>query len=1148
MSQKFKASPKPSPKNTLFNYFSKNPGNTPQSQNSAEEINVSKKDNEQKLSAKKLEFGKRPTSIQDSSDEDEIKLTTSSKKRKVIESDEDDNTENTDSNLNSPKKTTSAIKKRPIIESDEETEKKNQNTSKSASKLAKFTETYSSSNEEKVQDDKVLKTLSIKNDDDDEDSCDGVGIENEAKVWAHEKLEFLKPENIRDANKNRPNHPDYDPRTLYVPPEFLKNQTPGHLQWWTLKSLYFDCVFFFKVGKFYELYHQDAVIGVKELGFTFMKGDFAHSGFPESAYDKMASTLVDKGYKVARIEQTETPAMMEKRCERENKRSKFDKVVKREVCQITNLGTQIYSTGQSSMSMGQISSDANYLLSITEAKESSTVKRFGIAFVETTLGNFTIGEFDDDQQCSRLLTLLSLYTPVVVLHEKTELSEFTAKIIKNINAQKEKLINEKQFWSGKKALQFLAENIYDNNFDKFPDVLKEMQSGDFQPAPNGLLALKALGGCLWYLNHNLLDQHVLSLATFNKYTPPDEIIEADASKISKDKKRHPKHMMLDAITLRNLNINGKEGSLFMKLDYCCTQFGKRLLMEFLCNPSCDIHEIRSRQEAVNELSLNTELLTDCRALLSTLNIDLERSIAQIHQLGNKKVMKNHPSSRAILYEAETYGKNKITDFVAALNALEQLMNIPKIFEDCNSHLLRLLTQTNTNGGEFIDMSENIEKFKKSFDIDHAKKTGYIIPGRNVDDEYDEVLNEIDELEAEIKNYLKQQEKIIGTKLVYFGSDRKRYQIEVPESYCKKVPSDFTMESSKGKGKNAVVRYTSEETKDFLRRMQELEDKKKHVLDDFGRKTFEKFSNDYFKYKKIVNLVAKLDVIASLAEYSRNLSSSCVPECFDITDKPGESFLIIENGLHPLMSANDYIPNSINTGMYSKCFFELITGSNMSGKSTLMRQVALLSVLAQIGSLVPAESMKFTLIDRIFTRLGANDNIMENQSTFLVELNETAIILKHCTFNSLVILDELGRGTSTYDGTAIARAVCDFLAEKKCRSLFSTHYHSLVEDFQDDERIHLGHMACVVENENSEDIIKENVTFLYKYISGSSSRSFGFNAAKLAGIDHDIIRRAFEVSKKVEAESLKLRIKSKILLGAKDDEIKKLIVKFKKCLS
>lgn len=399
---------------------------------------------------------------------------------------------------------------------------------------------------------------------------------------------------------------------------------------------------------------------------------------------------------------------------------------------------------------------------------------------------------------------------------------------------------------------------------------------------------------------------------------------------------------------------------------------------------------------------------------------------------------------------------------------------------------------------------------------------------------------------------------------YFGSDRKRYQLEVPEAKVKKATSEYNLESS-CKGKNACKRYSTKETKDFLKRMQSLEERKKNIMNDFARRVFENFSGYYSSYKAIVSLVAKLDVIASLAEYARNLSTVCLPEIHDMAGSPGESLLKIENGIHPLMSADDFIPNGINIPCNGKAFFELITGPNMGGKSTLMREVALLSIMAQVGSFVPADSMEISIIDRIFTRLGANDNIMANQSTFLVELNETSLILKHCSHNSLVLLDELGRGTSTYDGTAIAQSVANFLANLKCRTLFSTHYHSLVDNFYGDYRINLGHMACMVENENSSDVTKENVTFLYKYSSGSCPKSFGFNAAKLAGINLEIIRRAhevrdlwrvlrvgllyllyFQISKKVEAESLKRKIVAKILQKANSDEIKNLVLKFKSC--
>jgi DNA mismatch repair protein MSH6 len=253
---------------------------------------------------------------------------------------------------------------------------------------------------------------------------------------------------------------------------------------------------------------------------------------------------------------------------------------------------------------------------------------------------------------------------------------------------------------------------------------------------------------LWYLERNLLVKQVLALATFKLYSPPDEKKVA-----GKGRDYGQKTMVLDNITLANLNVVGKDNSLFMKMDYCCTQFGKRLLMEFLCAPTAEVGEIRGRQEAVSELYNRTELLQNCRSLLSSLNVDLERSLAQIHQFGNGN-MKDHPSSRAILYETQTYGKNRITDFAAALNAFEALMELPEMFGECKSKILKTLTQTSENGGKFIDMTKNLEKFKGAFDIQEAMSLGYAVPERNADKEYDGVLDEIAELEGNLQEYLK----------------------------------------------------------------------------------------------------------------------------------------------------------------------------------------------------------------------------------------------------------------------------------------------------------------------------------------------------------------------------------------------------------
>lgn len=497
-------------------------------------------------------------------------------------------------------------------------------------------------------------------------------------VYAHSKLEFLKPENIRDKQKRRPSDPKYDPTTLYVPDSYLKELTPGTRQWWELKSNNFDSVLFFKVGKFYELYHMDADIGVKELGFTYMRGDFAHSGFPEQSFNRMAGSLIDRGYKIARVEQTETPDMMTERVKTMVRPTKFDKVVRREICQVVNKGTQVF--GQQI----EITNDyqPNYMLAICE-KASVSGHRFGIAFIDTSIGEFNIGEFDDDKHCSRLLTLLSHNPPVLVLYERGGISERVQQVFKFAlaNKIKEALIPESQFWNGDKTLKTLAEDYYNkNDAIKWPKALTFTQDSNdhlgLTPNENFRLSLKSLGACLWYLKKCVIDEQIMAMARFNIYLPPDTI-EADLDNVAAEiaKSNTNKFMVLDAITLTNLKIVNDEKSLFATLDNCCTKFGKRLLNYWVCSPSCERSVIRERQEAVAELMTERDLLNRTRELLATLP-DLERQLAQIHTFGNKNRSKNHPDGRAVLFEQKTYNKKKIRVSYLSINQREcDLYNI-----------------------------------------------------------------------------------------------------------------------------------------------------------------------------------------------------------------------------------------------------------------------------------------------------------------------------------------------------------------------------------------------------------------------------------------------------------------------------------------
>ena len=325
--------------------------------------------------------------------------------------------------------------------------------------------------------------------------------EDDSKTYKHNDHPFLQPDKIKDRDGRKKDDPDYDPKTLYVPDSFMQNQTPGQRQWWQLKSQYFDVVLFFKMGKFYELFHMDADVGVAELNIIYMKGDVAHAGFPEVAYGRYAATLVEKGYKVARIEQTETPLNMEERVKKLSRPTKFDRVVKREVCQLSTKGTRVNNYLDSETFEGE----PRYLLAICESSGSDLT--FGVAFVDTTLGVFHIGQFKDDKNLSRLRTLTAHYPPVEVLFEKGGLSTPVYNFLHASlpGVRKEALKNGSEFWEPDKTLNVLVENDYFGSEEGYwpqglHSFLSDPDSKVVQAKPDGLYAVRSLGAIVWYLS------------------------------------------------------------------------------------------------------------------------------------------------------------------------------------------------------------------------------------------------------------------------------------------------------------------------------------------------------------------------------------------------------------------------------------------------------------------------------------------------------------------------------------------------------------------------------------------------------------------------------------------------------------------------
>ncbi|XP_077670042.1 DNA mismatch repair protein Msh6 isoform X2 [Eretmochelys imbricata] len=951
-------------------------------------------------------------------------------------------------------------------------------------------------------------------------------------IWEHDKLEWLQEGKKRDGCRRRQSDPHYDPCTLHVPEDYLNKCTPGMRKWWQLKSQNFDAVIFYKVGKFYELYHMDAVTGVNELGLIFMKGIWAHSGFPEIAFGRFSDVLVQKGYKVVRVEQTETPEMMEARCRSLAHPTKFDRVVRREICRIITKGTQTYSVldGDPSEKLNK------YLLSVKEKVEDTSGhhRAYGVCFVDTSVGKFYVGQFPDDRHCSRFRTLVAHYTPVQILFEKGNLSADTHKILKGSlsSSMQEGLISGSQFWNASKTLKTLIEESYfedkQNVDDRFilPPVIKSMTSEidslGLTPGENSELALSALGGCVFYLKKCLIDQELLSLANFEEYVPVDiDVVKAKGSSsfFAKTNQR----MVLDGVTLTNLEIlqNGTtgttEGTLLERIDVCCTPFGKRLLKQWICAPLCNPHSINDRLDAVEDLLAVPDKMFEVSELLKKLP-DLERLLSKIHSIGSPLKSETHPDNRAIFYEETRYSKKKITDFLSTLEGFKVMLETIGIMEeiaaDFKSKILKQLVTLKSKNPEgcFPDLSTELKRWDTAFDHNEARKTGVITPKAGFDPDYDKALKDITDIEENLREYLDKQRKRLGFKaMLYWGAGKNRYQMEIPENAIShNLPEEYELKSTR----KGYKRYWTKEIEKMLAEMVNAEERRDAALKDCMRRLFHNFDKNSKDWQTAVECFAVLDVLMCLANYSQEGDGPFCRPVILLPEQNTPPFLELKGSRHPCITktffGDDFIPNDIVIGSKnededsnSEAYCVLVTGPNMGGKSTLMRQAGLLAIMAQLGCYVPAEACRLTPIDRVFTRLGASDRIMS------------------------------GRGTATFDGTAIASAVVKELAENiKCRTLFSTHYYSLVEDYSHSAAVQLGHMACMVENE-SEDPSQETITFLYKFIRGACPKSYGFNAARLANIPEEVIQKGHRKARDFEKVTLSLRLFKHLCLVAEN---------------
>lgn len=872
--------------------------------------------------------------------------------------------------------------------------------------------------------------------------------------------------NVRDAEKRTPEDPNYDSRTLYIPSSAWSKFTAFEKQYWEIKGKMWDTVVFFKKGKFYELYENDAIIANTQFDLKIAGGGRANmklAGIPEMSFEYWAKEFISHGYKVAKVDQVETLLAKEMR----GGGSKEEKIIRRELTGVL--------TGGTLTDPNMLTDDmATYCMAIKESVSETGEKIFGVCFVDTATSEMNFIELVDDDECTKLDTLITQIKPKEVLCEKNNLCSPAVKIIKfsahnnhqiwnHLNPYSEFLDYDAAVEALVKGKYYPAEDLDD--FSNYPEILLKFKN-------NHPVAFNAFGALLFYLKTLKLELSILSLGNIKEY------------KISRSVSTH---MHLDGITLNNLEIlnnnfdGGDKGTLFALLNRAITPFGKRTLKLWVLHPLMNTNEINARYDAVDFLMNNEpELRIDLETSLNKLP-DLERLIARVH-------------SKSLRFK----------DFLKVLEGFE---TVSKIFKKLNKvdlkesgTLYKLLTKCHP------ELHNIIASWDEAFDRQEALNN-VVVPTEGVDIEFDESMRLIKSLESRLDEHLKQYKKQFKSHEICFrDSGKELFLIEMPVK-IKAIPKDWQQMAATSK----VKRYWSPEVRALVRELMEQKELHKTVCENLIARMYERFDVNYSAWVSVIKTIGNIDCLIALTRTSETLGfPSCRPTFKEMGSK---GYLNFDELRHPcFVGKTEFIPNDVHLGG-GNANFGLLTGANAAGKSTLMRTSALAVILSQIGCYVPARTAELSPVDKIMTRLGANDNIIQGKSTFYVELSETKKILSNATANSLVILDELGRGGSSSDGYAIAEAVLHQLATHvHPLGFFATHYGSLGLSFVNHPQIIPLRMAILVDSNS------RNITFLYKAERGAAPGSFGMNVAAMCGIDSAIVDKAEIAAKEYEQTS------------------------------
>ena len=798
--------------------------------------------------------------------------------------------------------------------------------------------------------------------------------------------------------------------------------SPMMRQYMEIKEANQDCIIFYRLGDFYEMFFDDAIKGSEELELTLTGRDCGLDerapmcGVPFHSAEGYIARLVEKGYKVAICEQVEDPATAKG-------------IVKRDIVRIVTPGTVIE---------GEMLDEGrnNYLASVYEKSG-----KIGVCFADASTGEAHVTELSGEDMYTELQNEIMRFAPSEILIDTKLKDKISAFLEEKITA----------------AISIRDDIHFDTTAT---EALLCQNFGVISPENVGIevgsVSQSVLGAVIDYLQENG-KTGTIAIKNVNVYTSAQ-------------------FMGLDVTAVRNLELcetmrtKSKRGSLLGVLDKTKTAMGKRLMRSYVLQPLLSIPEITLRQNAVEELANDTVMRCESQEYMSGIR-DIERMMTKI-----------------------VYGTATAKELLGLAATAHRFPYIKQLLASANCKMLKSIYNDIDTLDEIVALIDAAISEDAPATVREGKiiKKGYNEQVDMLRDDMDGGTSRLADIEARerertgIKNLRVRYNKVFG------------YYIEVTNSFLDKVPADYIRKQTL----TNAERFITDELKQLENRLLTAKDRAFQLEYEIFNSIRETVAAAANRVRTTAAAIARLDTMCSMAQVAieNNYCRPLVNNDGVISIKGGRHPVVEKLLKTPFVSNDTYLDNSTD-----RC--AIITGPNMAGKSTYMRQVAIITLMAQMGSFVPAQMAEIGVVDAIFTRVGASDDLASGQSTFMVEMSEMAHILKNATKNSLLIIDEIGRGTSTFDGMSIARAVLEFVADKKklgAKSLFATHYHELTEMENELDGIKNYNIAV---KKRGDDII-----FLRRIVPGGADDSYGIEVAKLGGIPDSVIRRAKQILK------------------------------------